>query len=588
MRALGPFPTRRPRWLPCRRAVVKSLFGGALLALCVVPLGPSVAQSPGRLQGSAEPGRDVPTLMPLDESEPALLDFDVSIELPGGADVPAGMGETQVFFSDLAIEGNKAFSDEDLADLFAEQKGQDISVKELFGFAQAIESRYRQDGYFAAFVYYPPQTSEDGRYTLTVIEGYIAEILLEIKDQRLAEALRGYFEPLTERRPIRMPDLERALLLADDLDGLAVSAFLRPHKGEQGASELVIKATHDPLTASLSVDNRGSKYAGPLRGKASLNVQSMIDAGDRLGISVGSTRKQGEKRDYGFDLEFPIGYDGLRFIGTFDRTRGRPGWDLAQYELKAKSDTLSLLLTYPLIRSRAFTLDLTGGLDVRNNDALIFNQRYSRDRLREAFVDALITEQGFLGGSTQFGVSVYQGLPWLGATHPDEGDMSRADALPTGTRLTFDFTRIQPLWGQASLALGAEGQYSFHPLASALEYGVGGTRFGRGYDSGEILGDKGVAGSVELHYRFDFTDVPMLKGIEPYGFYDFGMTWDQKSPASEGGRHTLASGGFGIDFDFDYGISAEFLYAQPLTRAPYREPDDALESRFFFTLSFEY
>ena len=66
-------------------------------------------------------------------------------------------------------------------------------------------------------------------------------------------------------------------------------------------------------------------------------------------------------------------------------------------------------------------------------------------------------------------------------------------------------------------------QYSDEPLFSSEEFAVGGRVIGRGYDNGEILGDKGMGLSAELQY---LTPVYRDFSFQPYAFYDVGKVWN--------------------------------------------------------------
>ena len=105
-------------------------------------------------------------------------------------------------------------------------------------------------------------------------------------------------------------------------------------------------------------------------------------------------------------------------------------------------------------------------------------------------------------------------------------------------------------------------------------------RIGRGYDTGEITGEDGIGGVVELR----FSDSPCdWLGYQLYGFYDAGIVWNDNA-APGAGDATLNSAGAGVRFNLPRGLFLSYEAAKPLTRTP-AVPGDK-DVRHFFSLSF--
>lgn len=138
------------------------------------------------------------------------------------------------------------------------------------------------------------------------------------------------------------------------------------------------------------------------------------------------------------------------------------------------------------------------------------------------------------------------------------------------------------MFGPISVQLSASGQKSANSLYSSEEFAVGGSRFGRAYDFGEITGEDGAAGSVEL--RFTLDERPEgVEFLQLYTFYDNGAVWNRN--ASEPfRRHSLSSTGVGVRANFIYGIKTTFEMAQPLTRQVFSSGNNT-KPRYFFSLS---
>ena len=131
-----------------------------------------------------------------------------------------------------------------------------------------------------------------------------------------------------------------------------------------------------------------------------------------------------------------------------------------------------------------------------------------------------------------------------------------------------------------SVRFAAAGQWASTPLLASQEFFLGGQLFGRGYDTAEITGDNGIAGSVEL--RFDQKiNAGALKMIQVYGFFDGGAVRDFH--AGEDRNISLASGGGGVRWFFADDLQADVGVAVPLT---YRSPENYYrDTRVFFLVS---
>jgi len=126
----------------------------------------------------------------------------------------------------------------------------------------------------------------------------------------------------------------------------------------------------------------------------------------------------------------------------------------------------------------------------------------------------------------------------------------------------LSLTRLQGIIQDWSLLMTAAFQRASGPLYSVEEFGYGGQAFGRAYDSSEISGDHGAAGSLEL--RYDGWNNLQPVSISPYAFYDIGVVWNDDT--SQAKRESGASAGFGVRVSSDIGITGNIGIAFPLTR----------------------
>ena len=100
------------------------------------------------------------------------------------------------------------------------------------------------------------------------------------------------------------------------------------------------------------------------------------------------------------------------------------------------------------------------------------------------------------------------------------------------------------------------------PLFSSEQFGYGGQSFGRAFDSSELVGDHGIAGSLELRYAGWV--IPETATLSPYAFYDIGRAWNIDK--AQTARETASSIGIGMRVSTEFHLSANVGIAFPLIR----------------------
>lgn len=125
------------------------------------------------------------------------------------------------------------------------------------------------------------------------------------------------------------------------------------------------------------------------------------------------------------------------------------------------------------------------------------------------------------------------------------------------------------------------GQFSSDNLPDDEEISFGGARWGRAYDYGEIDGDSGAAGQLEL--RFTREKLDLADSLQAYAFSDYATTWIRDG---EGEADTLSSAGLGLRAAFGGGYRAGVEAAVPLNRTP--SGHENRHPRVFATFSKEF
>jgi hemolysin activation/secretion protein len=241
--------------------------------------------------------------------------------------------------------------------------------------------------------------------------------------------------------------------------------------------------------------------------------------------------------------------------------------------LDAIGHTLTLhgTLDAPLLRSRSENFHISLGFTYLNSRTDLLGTPFSNDRLRYLTARAAYDFSDTLLGdgypaSTIISAELSQGFDILDANKTGSANLSRAGGHSDFTLVYGEATRIQSLFGNTSLALSIAGQHAASPLLTSVQFGLGGSRFGRGYEPSELTGDDGVAGSIEG--RYDLPSIAEFLGHpQLYAFYDVGQIWNQEAPLGTPPRESLASVGGGVRFTLLGHFDLDLGLAKPLTRA---------------------
>ena len=137
-----------------------------------------------------------------------------------------------------------------------------MTLSAILDVADAIEDAYRRRGYVISHAFVPPQRVKDGIFTIRVVEGYVSAVTVQGGDPATQALVRSYFRAVLAERPLKLAAMERALLLANDLQRRDAAGVLRPAPNTPGASELVVSIVEAPVTGGLAMDNRGSRFQG--------------------------------------------------------------------------------------------------------------------------------------------------------------------------------------------------------------------------------------------------------------------------------------------------------------------------------------
>lgn len=552
----------------------------ATLFAAVWPFG---AAAQVQVPGSAEPSRIQERLPPQPSAPPVAAPVTIQSEESAK---PPDADKIRFRLTAIVPTGNTVFADDELASLWRKRLGKEASLADIYEIADAITVKYRSSGYILARAVVPPQRIDTGSVRIRIVEGYIDSVSIR-GDARGRDTIEAIAAHLTEQRPITEPVLERYLLLLQDLPGAGIQTVLSPSRTTPGAATLTVTLQPQPFNGFTTLDNRGSRYVGPLQAGVGGQINGMLRPFDATQLQFLGTPYRPEQLQFGSVTHIePIGTEGtvLSIAGSYSETQ--PGSQLAPLQLDGRSLIVSTLLQHPFIRSRSENLFGRVSLDVHNTTTDIGDGTavLYKDRLRILRLGGTYNIADSWAGNNEATLVLSQGLPVLHASRNGGPELSRAAGRSDFAKLNLDLSRLQGIDDNWSVLIAATGQYAFNPLLVAEQFGLGGTQWDRAFDPSEMLGDSALAGKIELRYG-DTLGLDYLRAYQLYTYFDAGGVWTQSTPAGQIGFQGGESFGAGARFDFTERLGGGIEAALPIgRRVAAFAPSGGAAPRVFFNL----
>ncbi|HEX3881016.1 MAG TPA: ShlB/FhaC/HecB family hemolysin secretion/activation protein [Stellaceae bacterium] len=515
-----------------------------------------LAAAPGALAqavGGLPPGALAPLTSPVPRVLPQEQPEIVMPAAPPSQPGPPPTG-APVRVDRVVVEGATVYDEASLRASFADAVGRDVPRARLDAIVQALQTRYREDGYILTLVRGEfRRQANQVIFVVSVIEGYINQVKLDGDIGPAGTLVYKMLDHLTAKRPTNNADLERYLLLANDVPGVTVTAVLHHESDKPGAVTLIAQVARKPVSGLLNYDNRGSTEAGPSEMLLSGATNSFTSLGERVEALLFTTfnREQifGQVNGDAF-----LGDDGIKARWYFGDGNNQPGGILAATGFNGDLMIGGGALSYPIVRSRRFnwrietdldtyqsTITLAaGGASTQSGSHLLMTRLGNSFDFQDAFVGDL-PAASVLNIKFSGGLAGTSNLRPLNQVHFQKvsGDLTRVQDL-----FTFDDVRT-------ALKLSVGGQYSKDILPPSEKFFLGGIQFGRGFFNGEVTGDRAIGSTVELQENASFTDLPLVGSsyklsTQFYQFWDYGRGYNL---APSDISTTINSAGLGVRSD---------------------------------------
>jgi len=466
----------------------------------------------------------------------------------------------------FVVEGATLLPPDALQRVLAPWRGRPLRFSDLQAALRQVVALYRDHGWFAR-AQLPEQDITEGTVVVQVVEGRFGRLGVRDSGGRadgdFIAAMVG--RGLRPGEPYALAALERGLLLANDLPGVAVDGVLQAGQAP-GTSDLVLHVDDRPLLGgSIAVGNDGSRYTGRAQAIARVTLDNPGGYGDQLS----ATAMRGEALEYvGASYATPLGASGLRGTLGYTWLHYRLGKEFALLEATGASRLQRAGLSYPLRRSEAWNLEVELAGARRWQEDASLGEQLRRRRLQDLtlslFGDAVDGRGG--GGHTAWILDLARGR-----TRLELPEDRLLDAVGPGVQGGFTLTRLElrhDRWLDRNwyLRTRMNGQWSTGNLDSSLQFALGGPSGVRGYPVNEATGDSGAVLQLELHRLLS---TPGNGELDGYVFLDGGTIRQRQDPWGESpvNRYGLAAAGVGLRWTLG-GFAASLALGAPLGDNP--------------------
>lgn len=502
------------------------------------------------------------------------------VEIPGQTDLrlPADVPDVDFVLKGIELTGVTEFSNEEIETIFETKIGTTVSLRALYEVVNSITAYYRNRGFILSQAVLPEQEiSADAPVKITVIEGFISNVTINTEEPKALKKIERYLANILRSKPLRARDLERYLLLLNDIPGYSINATLSP-SDVPNAADLTLNAIVDDREYSIELNNRGNDFLGPARVTATAGLNNLSPAMNSASITLSSTLNE-ELNYASFQHSAPLGTNGLIFRQLASFANSQPGGLLEPLEIESDTQNLELELEYPIIRARRQNFIGHASFDTLDNESKRLGSEEgpeTEDKIRSIRLGITYDRLDRYRGLNLIEVNLSQGIDTLNAS-----GNSRLDGAIDYSKIDIYAARLQALSQRFSLFTAINAQHSDDILLGAEQFGIGGRDFGGAFDSSEITGDSGIAGRIELRFTTQ-PDARWINGLVQYAYLDGGEVDLNRPSVDEEQSESLSSTGLGLRFDLIKNWGGYIEYSIPLSNEVASEGDD--DGRVFFAI----
>jgi hemolysin activation/secretion protein len=466
---------------------------------------------------------------------------------------PLKEGE-KVKVTSFIFKGNKIITTEELEGFVKKYLGTELTFDEINQAVVSISLLYERKGYLAQATL-PEQNITDGIIQVNILEAHFGGTTYlpmgngEKPNVRESRVMDIVYPSSKVNGPLDLKRLERGILLANDLPGIAVGANLKPGL-EVGHTDVEVQIENRArFNTSILADNYGSRATGYERVLVSANLLNPLRLGDDLNATILKTAGTEYMR---LNYSMPVGNNGLR-IGsnaTYLEYKVITN-EFKSLEPNGHSAGFGLEASYPIYRSRDKNLNLDFDYDTKafknNTNTEVVSDYFTR--IFSASLSGDFVDQWLLDGATNNAKFIFDhGKNDLKTSPNYVTDISNSHTHGIFNRAQLSFRRDQFLKNDYTFVIKGSGQLTDHNLDSSQKFYLGGPTGVRAYPSSEGSGSEGYLLNIELKKDLPFNLTGSI-------FYDEGYVRQNVDNFDSSGEviNTLNSyklKGYGLEFSW--------------------------------------
>jgi hemolysin activation/secretion protein len=298
------------------------------------------------------------------------------------------------------------------------------------------------------------------------------------------------------------------------------------------------------------MDNYGSKYTGIYRLNAGAFVNSLSGVGDTLSLT-GLISDTGDLKNARVAYNRFVGNRGVNIGVSGSYTEYELGEELKTLEAKGDTKHLSAYLSYPIIKTRAHTLDTSLTYDHKKlrDQTFATDSKKQTDSLTLALTNNINTSWLDRYGAFFATASITYGDLKLKRDDARANDTT-LQSKGNYSKLNFEISQMQTFTDKLYLTTSLKAQRSLNKnLDSSESFSAGGAYGVRAYKDSEHSGDKGYIASMELSYI-----LPSVQGINHTlsTFVDHAKVWDNHDRLPGADTNSRILNGIGVGYSASY------------------------------------
>lgn len=414
-------------------------------------------------------------------------------------------GQATAYIHKLVFDCEDLDVNERLQPLAAGKLDKKMTFADMQGLALAATNQLRKEGYMTALVYVPAQDLDGHVLHLKAMIGHYGDVNIKNTSRLTDERVLGYTYPVRPGQLIKSQPLDKSLLILNEIPGLQAKASLAPGVRPDTAKINIEVTNLEKQGGYAYVDNYGSKSTGGWRYGFNYHYDNLSRVGDMMELDY--LRSSKGMNNYQFRYQIPVGRDGAIARVGYSHMNYEAGDRWTFLDNTGMANTLELGVTVPMKRSSKYSSWYDIVYRNRALDDSWFHDTLDSKKSSDSIsleVHGYVRENDY---SDSYSIAQTLGNLGMDTEYARDRD-SLLNTAGNYSKTNASLYHIQRLNNRWDLHASVTGQYAWKNLDSSEDFYVGGPDGVRAFPQGELGGDSGILGTLELRYR---TGLPELQ-----------------------------------------------------------------------------